>query len=61
MANKHTPQTVEMELLKGTKRTWVYGSDTAEGICSQVYLSKEYLPEPPPPTITLVVSWKEGK
>ncbi len=55
---------VELELVKATKHTWVYGvpGDPVEGekpVVSTVYVAKEAMPQVPPPVVKLTVEWKE--
>lgn len=50
--------TVELSLVKSTKGTHVYGSDQADAATQSVYIQRSALPEKPPATITLTLSWE---
>jgi hypothetical protein len=54
---------VVMQYIKSTKGTHVYAADESltedeTPVCTQVYLKKEALPEDPPATIQLTVSYE---
>jgi hypothetical protein len=51
-------KTVKLPFVKSTAGTHVYGIAEKEGICRQVYLQKDELPETPPKAITLTVAWE---
>jgi len=55
-----TSKTVEMELLKATKNTVVYGAHKAGEIITSVYLNKEALPMVPPQKIKIDVHWENA-
>ncbi|MCD6064792.1 MAG: hypothetical protein K0R82_2703 [Flavipsychrobacter sp.] len=50
--------TVELTLVKSTKGTHVYGSDLVDAATQSVYIQRSALPEQPPSTITLTLSWE---
>ena len=52
-------KTVELTFVKSTKGTHVYGSELAEAATQSVYIKRTALPEKPPATIMLTLSWAE--
>jgi hypothetical protein len=53
-----SPKEVKLPFVRTTPGTHVYGMDPTEPIiCKQVYLFRGELPDPPPDSITLTVSW----
>jgi hypothetical protein len=59
-ASNVVTKSVTMKFLKSTKGTHVYGADADDAVCSQVYLRRASLPDTPPPTITLSVTFPAG-
>lgn len=51
-------KTVELTFVKSTKGTHVYGSNLANAATQSVYIQRSALPEKPPMTIKLTLSWE---